>query len=271
MRTADAPSVTPAHDGRRPDGTPEHVPPVRGVTGPVGELRAFVRAALVRPVPRDHAQSDAAFLRRRIVAAVTLVLGAGLLWYSLRIPAGDPAFYVATVALAAVWILGALASGPIHAGQSWTRTGRSDARPVVQALALGALLVAVFCAGAVLIAQIPALLGPVDNLLDHARRGSLALVAVIVVVNGIGEELFFRGALYAAIGRRYPVLISTIVYALTTVGAGVPLLVLAATALGLLTGLQRRVTGGVLGPIVLHITWSGSMLFLLPPLLDLLR
>ncbi|WP_307785203.1 hypothetical protein [Janibacter melonis] len=34
-------------------------------------------------------------------------------------------------------------------------------------------------------------------------------------------------------------------------------------------GLQRRVTGGVLGPIITHLTWSLGMLFLLPPTLDL--
>ena len=37
--------------------------------------------------------------------------------------------------------------------------------------------------------------------------------------------------------------------------------------LGLITGLQRRVTGGVLAPIHTHITWSMGMLFLLPVVL----
>ena len=35
-------------------------------------------------------------------------------------------------------------------------------------------------------------------------------------------------------------------------------------SLGLVVGLQRRVTGGILGPIVTHLTWSLGMLFLLP-------
>ena len=107
-----------------------------------------------------------------------------------------------------------------------------------------------------------------EHLLDHARLGSLALVAVITAVNGIAEELYFRGALYAAVGRRHAVAITTVVYALTTVGAGIPLLVLAAGLLGLLTGLQRRVTGGILGPVVTHLTWSLGMLFLLPVVLS---
>jgi membrane protease YdiL (CAAX protease family) len=114
------------------------------------------------------------------------------------------------------------------------------------------------------VSHVPALRQPVERLLDHAREGSLALVAVITAVNGVAEELYFRGALFAAVGRRHAVAVSTVVYALTTVGPGIPLLVLAAAALGLVTGLQRRVTGGILGPVVTHLTWSLGMLFLLP-------
>jgi len=35
--------------------------------------------------------------------------------------------------------------------------------------------------------------------------------------------------------------------------------------LGLLLGLQRRASGGILGPILTHCTWSMAMLLLLPP------
>ena len=78
--------------------------------------------------------------------------------------------------------------------------------------------------------------------------------------------MFFRGGLFAAIGRRRPVLISTLVYAVATVATANPMLVFAALVLGCLLGLQRRASGGVLGPILTHITWSSAMLFLLPPL-----
>ncbi len=237
---------------------------------PVTELRAFVTAALFSPVPRDHAQTDAAFRRRRVVAAATLVVGGVLLFVSLRVPPGDPAFYAWTLALAAVWTVGAFASGPLHLGQAWTRTG-AVARPVVQSAALAALLVALFLVGAVVVAGVPVLRGPVDGLLDHARFGSLPVVAVVTAVNGIGEELYFRGVLFAAIGRRHAVAVSTVLYMLVTLASGVPLLVLAAGVLGVVTGLQRRVTGGVLGPILVHVAWSMSMLFLLPPVLDTLR
>ena len=230
----------------------------------VGELRAFVRAALVDPVPRDHTEPDSAFRRRRWVAALTLLVGAGVLAWALRIEPGDSLFYVATFTLAGVWALGALLSGPLHLGRAHTRAGHTNSRAVVQSLALGVLLLAVFMVGAVVVARIDFLREPVDELLDHAQVGSLALVAVITAVNGIAEELYFRGALYASVGRRHAVLVTTVVYAAVTAAAGIPLLILAGALLGLVVGLQRRVTGGILGPVVTHLTWSLGMLFLLP-------
>jgi membrane protease YdiL (CAAX protease family) len=238
------------------------------VINPVAEIRAFVRAALVQPVPRDHSESDAAFHRRRVVAVVTLVVGTVVLALALRIEPGNALFYPVSFGLALVWTVGALLSGPLHLGRARTRDGDDDARPVVQSLALGALLLGIFLAGGLVVARIPFLRDPVNELLDHARLGSLALVAVITAVNGIAEELYFRGALYAAVGRKHAVLVTTVVYALTTLGTGIPLLVLAAAALGLLVALQRRVTGGVLGPMITHLTWSLGMLFLLPHVLS---
>lgn len=234
--------------------------------GPVAELRAFLQAALVTPVPRDHAESDAAFRRRRLVAVVTLVAGAAVLAWALRIAPGDPLFYAATAALAAVWVVGSLASGRLHLGRAHTRAGGSS-RAVVQSLVLGGLLLALFLLGALVVARVPVLRGPVDGLLAHAAVGSLPLVAALTAVNGIAEELYFRGALYAAVGRRHAVAVTTIVYAAVTAAAGIPLLVLAAALLGLVTGLQRRVTGGILGPILTHLVWSLGMLFLLPTVL----
>lgn len=231
---------------------------------PVGELRAFVAAALVDPVPRDHAETDEAFRHRRTVAAVTLVVGAGVLAWALRIEPGDPLFYIATVGLGLVWSAGALLSGPLHLGHAHRRDGDRTSRAIVQSLALGALLTAVFLGGALVVARIPTLRAPVDALLDHARFGSVPLVAVITAFNGVAEELYFRGAAFAAVGRRHAVAVTTTMYAAVTAASGVPLLILAAAVLGLIVGLQRRVTGGILGPIVTHLTWSLSMLLLLP-------
>ena len=237
--------------------------------GPVGELRAFVNAALIQKVERDHRDPDDVFRRRQVVAAVTFVVGSAVLAWALRITPGDPLFYVATLTLAAVWLVGALVSGPLHFGMGHTRSGET-ARPIVQSLVLGVLLLLVFLVGALVVARIPVLREPVDQLLDHARFGAFAAVLAITFVNGVVEELYFRGALYAALPR-HQVTLTTLLYALTTVGSGVPLLVLAAGALGLVTGLQRRVTGGFLGPIITHVVWSTGMLVLLPPALELTR
>jgi membrane protease YdiL (CAAX protease family) len=240
------------------------------VRGPIAELRAFLDAALLHPVEVQHQDPPQARTRRRVLAAVTYVTGTAVLAWALRIEPGDPVFYGATVALAAVWALGAVASGPLHVGRAHTRSGRQDSRPVAQSLALGVLLVAVFLAGALLVARVPVLREPVDELLDHARFGSLPVVLAITALNGVVEELYFRGALYAALPT-HAVGVTTVLYALTTVGSGIPLLVLAAAVIGLVTALQRRVTGGILGPMITHVTWSTGMLLLLPPALELAR
>lgn len=241
------------------------------MANPVAELRRFITAALVEPVPRDHSESDAAFRRRRLVAGATLVIGLLVNAWALRIEPGNDLFYPATLALAGVWAFGALLSGPLHLGWAHTRAGDRPSRSVVQSLVLGAMLLGLFLVGAVVVARIPVLREPVDRLLDHARFGSLAVVAVITAINGVAEELFYRGSLFAAVGRRHAVLVTTIVYAVVSAGSGIPLLVLAATLLGAVVGLQRRVTGGILGPVVTHLTWSLGMLFLLPVVLDAAR
>jgi hypothetical protein len=60
------------------------------------------------------------------------------------------------------------------------------------------------------------------------------------------------------------VVVSTIAYGLTTLATGNVLLVLAAFVLGVVVALERRASGGVLGPAITHVTWSLAMLFGLP-------
>jgi uncharacterized protein len=83
------------------------------------------------------------------------------------------------------------------------------------------------------------------------------------VITGLGEELFFRGALFTVVPRR-PILITTLVYTAATAATGNYMLAFAALLLGVVTGLQRRASGGVLAPMITHIVWSVSMLYLLP-------
>lgn len=231
------------------------------------EVRRFVHAALRDPA--DDPPPETGLLRRRVVCALTLLLGSGVLAWSLRIKPGDVLFYPATLTLAAVWVVGAIASGPLPLGHARRRGEATIARSVGESLLLGTCLLVIFLMGAVLVAQVPALSGPVQGLLDHARHGSLLVVALITALNGFSEELFFRGALFAALPHRGQVLGTTVLYTTVTALAGVPLLALAAALLGVLLALQRRATGGCLAPTLTHLTWSLGMLLLLGPTLSL--
>jgi membrane protease YdiL (CAAX protease family) len=227
-------------------------------------LERLLAPALIDKVPRDHHEPDGAFRRRRIVVAVVTVLGATLLGVSLAVKPGAPAFYWLTFGLAAVWIVGGFASGPLHLG--WISFRGSLRRPIITPIAFGLIATVIFVLGALVVREIGPLHRLVENVLDHAKFGSLPLLAVITASNGIAEEIFFRGAMFAAIGQRRPVVTSTLIYAVVTIASGNPMLVFAALTLGLVLALQRRASGGILAPILTHITWSLAMLFILPPL-----
>jgi uncharacterized protein len=241
------------------------------VRNPVTELRDLLRpASEVRTEqPQDLPQP------RPVVLAATVVVGAIVLAWSLRVPPGDPLFYAGTLATALVWVTGAVLSGSVPSMRvMWPGSARASAgtrSPLSQALGslvLGLLLIAVFVVAGLAVGQVPVLARPVRHLLDHADAAWLPLVAALTAVNGVAEELFFRGALYAGVRRHDPVLVTAVVYAIVTAASGIPLLVLAAAVVGVVTALQRQATGGVLAPAVTHVTWSLGMLLLLPPLLD---
>ncbi len=227
-------------------------------------VKDVVRSALVEKVDRDHDETDKVFMRRRIVVGVTLVVGATLLGVSLSVRPGDSTFYALTLGLAAAWIIGGFASGPLHLGR--IVVNGSMRRPIVTPILIGLAASAVFVIGALIVRQIPPLADFTENVLAHARVGSLMLIVFITLLNGVAEEIFFRGALFAAIGRRKPVLISTIVYTVVTLASGNPMLAFAAITLGFVLALQRRASGGILAPMITHVTWSTVMVFALPPL-----
>jgi membrane protease YdiL (CAAX protease family) len=223
-----------------------------------------LRASFVDPVARDHTETDAQFRRRRIIVAVALVIGAVVLGISLAARPGDVVFYPLTLLVALVWTAGGLLSGHLHLGYLPVRGALR--RPVLNGFLTGLTAGLVFLAGGLVVRQLPPLHAEVEQVLAHARHGSLSLVAVVTVLNGIAEEIFFRGGLYAAIGRRHAVTVSTLVYALATIATFNPMLIFAALTLGAVLALQRRASGGLLAPVITHVTWSTIMLFLLPPL-----
>ena len=58
-------------------------------------------------------------------------------------------------------------------------------------------------------------------MLQFASHGMLLPIVGITVVNAIAEEMFFRGALYTALGRLAPVAISTILYTCATMASAI--------------------------------------------------
>jgi len=207
------------------------------------------------PYHRETAQVQQR--RRRVVVAASLA-GALLLALALSQPYGSAAFTVTALALAVVWLVGAVLSGPLHLGG--LRGHRKLAGPAV----LGALAFIAFAAGMLVIRQIPPLHHAVSDVLGRADVGPRLLVSIVAGVNGIAEEVFFRGALYSAFGNRRPVLFSTLVYVVVTAAAGNVMLAAAAAVMGTVFALERRATRGVLAPITTHVVWSMLMIVLLP-------
>lgn len=206
--------------------------------------------------------------RNRGIAAVTGVTGAVLLYLGVQVEPGDTTFYIFTGALAAVWVIGSLLTarsrtfGSLREGRLWRDLGLG---------ALGGLvLLVIFLIGAAGVARIDFLAEPVYQLLAHARFGALPIVTVIAILNGVTEEIFFRGALHESLGgtRTRRLVGTTLIYTLVTAASGIPLLALAAAFMGVLAEWLRQRTGALLAPITAHLTWSLGMLYLLQPALD---
>lgn len=224
---------------------------------------AWLRRSLWETVPRDHRQTPADLRRRQVTTAAFAVLGALMLGISLHLRPGSLWFYPATLALAAIWVLGAFASGPLHLGRIADQRGL--VRPLVAPVAIGLALAGICVLGALVVREIPFLDHRVAGVLEYTRAGSLPVVVVIAVINGVAEELFFRGALYAAI-TRHPLVWTSVAYTIVTLATGNVMLGLAAVLLGVVVALERRASGGVLAPVLTHVSWSIVMLLALPPL-----
>lgn len=180
---------------------------------------------------------------------------------------GTAMFYLLTVITAA-----------IYAATWWAWGDRAAFRRPVGAdlargISLGAVLAVVFMLGALMVRHIPILAGPVEDLLNMPQAGGWLPTLTVLIINGIGEELVYRDALprqlrarggftEAAVG-----VISTGVYCVVTIAMGVPLLVFAAGVLGALCFLEASRTQRVISPIAVHLTWSVTMLLVMPLIL----
>ena len=217
---------------------------------------------LTRSSAPPEAEAEPTVRRRRVVVLATTVVGAALLGGTLAAPVGSGLFYGFGVLVAATWLVGGRVSGPLHLGRRGGRVGAS--REVVAPLLLGVALFAAFAGAALVARRIPFLAGAVESVLARADSGPRAFVLALALINGVAEEVFFRGALHTAFGRHRPALWSTALYALVTVATLNLALVVAAVVMGVAFSAEREATRGILAPVITHVTWSTLILFLLP-------
>jgi membrane protease YdiL (CAAX protease family) len=190
-----------------------------------------------------------------VVSGVTIMVGTALLAATLRAPDGSGWFTALGLLVAATWTVGAFVSGPIPFQLGRHLTWRTFVGPVMAGLAaFGVFLVAYLVAP-----HLPLVGSAVDGVSTAADTGSTAVVLVVALVNGAGEELFFRGALHAALEPQRPAIATTVVYVAVTAATGNVALVIAAAVMGVLFSVERLSTRGVLAPMVTHVTWSALM------------
>lgn len=227
-----------------------------------GLPREFAKI-ITRVAPPNH-EPVAVVQRRRAVVAVVVLIGAGVLAVMHNKLPGDPSFYRLSLVLAAVWSVGAIMSGPLHLGVLRFR-GRNE-RPVFTGTGVGLVLGAAFLLGGLAVRDIPLLADRVVDVLAYTDQASWRLVVLIALLNAIAEEMFFRGALFSAFGRRSPMVWSTLLYVVAMMAAGNIMVGLAALVLGTVCAIERRATGGVLAPVLTHLVWGLVMVLALPPL-----
>jgi uncharacterized protein len=220
---------------------------------------------LVDNSSRELREPDLVSRRRRRVVVAASVAGAGLLGASLSTAPDSTRFYVLALGTAGTWLTGGLVSGPLHRGWAQTVEGTLR-RPVIEPIATGAAAFGIFYGAARIARRIPFLNEAIASVLRYAYQGSDPLVLATTLANGVGEEVFFRGGLFSAIGVKHPVAVSTAVYTLAATATRNPALVVASGVMGTLFARQRRVSGGIQAPLLTHLTWSTLMLRFLPPL-----
>lgn len=197
------------------------------------------------------------------VVAPTLLAGACLLAAAFSAK-GSLQFYFLTF-LAAVILIGAWAVFGDHS-RSFPRQGA--VKGLLRGAAVGLGLLGLFTVGALVMRQIPPLAAPVNDLMSNAVVGGAALTLATTLLNGIGEELFFRNTVVArlravGISPRWVFILAMISYVLITTALLVPLLPLAAVVLGTVAHYEAEKTGALYSPITLHMVWSTGMFFVL--------
>jgi membrane protease YdiL (CAAX protease family) len=217
---------------------------------------------------RPSAVAEADRLGRRwMLVCTALVLGAVLVGATLRFDRGSAGFYVAGYLLAGVWIGASL----LATDQRAARRALFDVpTEITGGVVVGAVMFVVFVVGAAAGRQFSVLAGPIDHILRTADGGSLAAVMTLALVNGVAEELFFRGVLVDALAARRErstrdvFVWSTVVYVVVTSVAGNTALTLAAVVMGAVFAAERWYTRSLVAPVVTHLVWSTLMILVFP-------
>ena len=211
------------------------------------------------PVPEEPGPARR---RRRIVVGATLALGTGVLGATLAARRGSTAFTLLGFLLAAVWLVGSAAAGPLPPPRRGD-PARSR-RDVLAALLVTGLAFAAFLAAALVARRVPGLEDDLDTVLATADAGPLAIVLAVAVVNAVAEERFFRGALPVALAGDHRAALATALYVLVTVATLNLALVIAAAVMGTVFMVERLATQGLAAPTLTHVTWSLLMILALP-------
>jgi hypothetical protein len=112
--------------------------------------------------------------------------------------------------------------------------------------------------------QIPDLDRAISSVLTYADEGDERLVLLTTLANGAAEEVFFRGALYAASARSTPSRSARCLRA-ATVTTRNPAWCWRHRPGNAVRRAAARL-GGIQAPVLTHLTWSILMLRYLPPL-----
>lgn len=203
-------------------------------------------------------------MTRQWLFVVPCALGALGLFLARRAGDGSAGFYWATAFTAVVYAVAWWLWGSRRAF-----AGPKKLVDVLRGALVGAALALVFVLGALVVQHIPFLAGPAAELLQTPNKGGYFLTLLVLVVNGIGEELIFRDAVPRQLRAMGQSVVqagvwSTVIYCLVTCVMGVPLLVFAAAILSAVTYVEAVKTGRLYSPIAVHLTWSIGMLFILP-------
>ena len=143
--------------------------------------------------PARPARHPGRLHRRQVVAAVVVLVGAG----RPRVVAAPRARQRAVLRRRRLLAAGLGVRCRSSPGRcTWAASPRAEdlIRPVVAPIVIGLALVALFVVGGLVVREIDPLADYVRSVLEFADQGSIPLLALITFVNGIAEELFFRGA-----------------------------------------------------------------------------